>query len=77
MASMTIRQIDEDLKERLKKQATEKGVSMEAEARRILREGVRPRSVLEVIQDALGPDWEGVDFELPPRGPDREPPDFD
>jgi len=76
MASMTIRQIDEDLKERLKQQAAGKGVSMEAEARRILAEGVRPRSAGEVIREALGEDWEGIDFDIP-RTPDRPPPDFD
>ena len=76
MGSMTIRQIDDDLKARLKKQATEKGVSMEAEARRILKEGVREKSAWEAIQEALGPDWEGVEFELPPRGPDNRIPDF-
>lgn len=76
MAAITIRDLDDDLKERLKKQAAEKGVSMEAEARRILKEGVREKSAWEAIREALGPDWEGVEFEIPPRGPDRRVPDF-
>jgi antitoxin FitA len=42
MGSMTIRNIDDEFKARLRVQAARNGVSMESEARRILREGVRP-----------------------------------
>lgn len=45
MEPMTIRHMGEDLKERLKKHTAEKGVSMAAEARRMLKEGVRPQRV--------------------------------
>ncbi len=41
MASMTIRQLDEDLKQRLRLRAASNGRSMEDEARTILRAGGR------------------------------------
>lgn len=48
MASMTIRNIGDDVKAGLRERAARKGVSMESEARAILREavGVRPRPQL-------------------------------
>jgi len=77
MASMTIRDLEDGVKERLRKRAREKGISMEAEVRNVLSESVRPKSVLEAINDALGPDWEGIDFEIPCDVVERPPPDFD
>jgi len=77
MASMTIRDLEDGVKERLRKRAREKGISMEAEVRNVLSESVRPKSVLEAINDALGPDWEGIDFEIPYDVVERPPPDFD
>ena len=77
MATITVRNVEDDVKERLKEQAAEKGVSMEAEVRRILKDSVREKSAWEAIQEALGPDWKGVDFELPPRIPDNRVPDFE
>ena len=44
MATLTIRQLDDDLKQKLRIQAAENGRSMEAEAREILRKGVDLRS---------------------------------
>lgn len=82
MSSITIRNLDPALKERLRVRAAEHGHSMEAEARRILQNTLsapprRPgRSLYERIHDrfaALG----GIDLELPSRGPGREPPGFD
>ena len=82
MASITIRNLDPAVKERLRVRAAEHGHSMEAEARRILQttlKGVvkKPgRSFYDRIHDrfaAIG----GVDLELPPREPGREPPRFD
>ena len=53
--------------------------SMEAEARLILREALERkqsyRNLAEITRDYFGPD-NGVDLELPPRGPGREPPSF-
>jgi len=81
MASITIRNLDDDLKSRLRVRAAHHGRSMEDEARAILR------SVLATGRDtggnlaasihrrftALG----GADLQIAPREPIREPPDFD
>ena len=80
MASITIRNLDDNLKRRLRIRAAEHGRSMEEEAREIIRQGVGspvgPENLGEVIQRrfaALG----GVDLPLPPREPMPEPPRFD
>ena len=82
MSSITIRNLDPALKERLRVRAAEHGHSMEAEARRILLTTLKGapkkpgRSLYDRIHDrfaAIG----GVDLELPPRAPGREPPRFD
>lgn len=77
MASITIRNLDDDLKLRLRIRAAEHGRSMEEEARDILRrvmaEAPPPRNLAAAIRGrfaALG----GVELELPPREPIREPP---
>ncbi|MDT8858507.1 plasmid stabilization protein [Paracoccaceae bacterium Fryx2] len=44
MASITIRNLDDDLKRRLRVRAAENGRSMEAEMREILRHAVSPPS---------------------------------
>ena len=78
MASITIRNLDDDVKRSLRVRAAEHGRSMEEEARAILREAVaRPRSgdlgaAIHRRFAALG----GVDLDLPARGPGRTPPDF-
>lgn len=78
MASITIRNLDEGVKMRMR--AAEHGRSMEEEARPILRDvvGCKPsrRNLVEVVRSHFGPD-NGVDLELPPRGPGREPRSFD
>lgn len=43
MASITIRKLDDSLKKNLRRQAAENGRSIEAEAREILRSGVRKK----------------------------------
>ncbi|MGN6651925.1 FitA-like ribbon-helix-helix domain-containing protein [Trinickia sp.] len=72
MASMTIRNIDEQLKSRLRVQAAHHGRSMEDEARDILRaalstegEGGR-QSLIESIRSRISP-LGGVDLDLPAR----------
>lgn len=77
MASITIRNLEDDLKRRLRVRAAEHGRSMEEEAREILREVVAasapPRDLAAAIRSrvaALG----GVELELPVREPMREPP---
>ena len=56
------------------------GRSMEEEARLILREAVGdnsgPQDLASIIRDCFAP-YGGVDLELPPREPAREPPRFD
>jgi antitoxin FitA len=81
MASLTIRNLDPTLKERLRIRAAEHGHSMEAEARRILADAMaaeRPPEVnlAEAIRRRFAP-FGGVELELPPRLPDRDPPRFD
>ena len=81
MAAMTIRNIDEAIKSRLRLRAAMHGRSMEDEARDILRsalstENPKPRNLADAIHArfaALG----GVDLPEVPREPIRPPPDFD
>lgn len=80
MASITIGNLDEDTKTRLRKRAAGNGRSMEEEAPLILQDAVgrKPgsRSLAESIRARIAP-LGGVDLELPPRDPGREPPIFD
>jgi plasmid stability protein len=82
MATMTIRNFDDDLKTRLRIRAARHGHSMEEEARRILRAILtRPdedQSGASLYADirALVEPFGGIELELPPREPAREPPDF-
>ncbi|MFC7395706.1 plasmid stabilization protein [Chelatococcus sp. GCM10030263] len=80
MASMTIRNIDDRLKARLRLRAAAHGRSMEDEARYILRaalsaEAPGPRNLAEVIRARLAPTG-GVVLDIPPREPIRDPVDF-
>ena len=80
MASITIRNLDDDVKTRLRVRAAEHHRSMEEEARLILREAVDgsrtgPRDLTAFTRECFAP-LGGVELELPPRGPMREPPDF-
>lgn len=80
MASITIRNLDEPLKSRLRIQAAIHGRSMEEEARDILRaalnqEARRPTNLAAAIHARFAP-LGGVDLPKVPREPMREPPDF-
>ncbi len=80
MASITVRNLDEDLKRRLRIRAAEHGRSMEQEVREILRaaldEGELPvRNIGTAIHELFKP-LGGVDLEISPREPMREPPRF-
>jgi len=80
MAAITVRSLDEHVKERLRVRAARHGRSMEAEVRSILTEAVREEdrhtNLAEALLDTFGR-LGGVDLELPPRDiPDREPLDF-
>ena len=82
MSSLTIRNLDSAIKERLRVRAAEHGHSMEAEARRILQtaltapERTSGCNLYERIHARFAP-LGGVDLELPERAPVREPPRFD
>ena len=76
MAAIVVRDLEDDVKERIKARAAEKGVSMEAEVRAILTESVAPRSLLDLTRECMGSDWEGIDIELPSRA-DRDDPVLD
>lgn len=80
MALLTIRNLDDDVKEGLRVRAARNKRSMEAEARAILGEVVK-RAPAEPANFAL---WvrrrfKGleVDLPIPPRSPGRKPPTFD
>ena len=81
-ASITIRNLDPAIKERLRVRAAQHGHSMEAEARRILQTALAPqegpptRHLYDRVRARFAP-LGGVDLELPPREPAREPPRFD
>ena len=80
LASITVRNLDDEVKRKLRIRAAEHGCSMEAEVREILTQAVydvpKPRKGLDTrIHErfnAIG----GIDLELPERGPMREPPQY-
>lgn len=84
MATMTIRNLDDDVKARLRVQAAKHGRSMEEEARNLLRDALSAKPKPKAgggaawIADirALVEPFGGIELELPPREPAREPPDF-
>ena len=80
MGSLTIRNIDDAVKHRLRVRAAEHGRSMEEEVREILRQavggGASARDLGQAIHRrfaALG----SVELDVPPRAPMREPPSFE
>lgn len=82
MSSITIRNLDPAIKERLRTRAAEHGHSMAAEARSILQSSLAvsaspPASNLYARIRALVEPLGGIDLEPPPREPGREPPTFE
>ena len=80
MASITIRNLDEGLKQRLRVRAAERNHSMEDEARDILRmalarEPASGKHVVDVIRQLIEP-LGGVDLPVPSRGSMRKLPTF-
>ena len=81
MASITVRNLDEGLKRRLRIRAAENGKSMEQEVRDILRvaldeEFPSGKEFIDRIRARFA-EFGGVELELPPRELAREPPKFD
>ncbi len=81
MAVLTIRRLDDAVKARLRIRAAQNGRSMEEEARLIIEQGLTQvreapaANLYEAIRRHIEP-LGGVELEIPPRGPGREPPDF-
>lgn len=73
MAAITIRDLDDSVKERLRVQAAENGRSMEAEARAILEAATarpaRPKNIAVALME-IGRKYGPI--ELPPRDPAME-----
>ncbi len=81
MASITIRNLDDALKKRLRIRAAENDRSMEDEVREILRTALSARNeppvnLADAIRKRFGP-LRGVDLPPVPREPMREPPTFE
>ena len=80
MASITIRNLDDDVKTRLRVRAAEHHRSVEEEVRIILRDVVNdgraaPRDLAKFTRECFAP-LGGAELELPTRVAMREPPDF-
>jgi len=80
MGAITIRNVDDALKKRLRVQAALHGRSMEEEARAILRTALSrepggPENLGSGLHALFEP-YGGVDLDIPPREPMREPPRF-
>jgi plasmid stability protein len=80
VAALTIRQLDEKTKARLRVRAAHHGRSMEEEAREILRSALRAspaenENLVDAIRRRFAK-YGGVELEIPPRDAVREPPDF-
>jgi len=83
MSSITIEDVDEDLRRRLQRRAANHGRSVEVEARDILRsalaaeeKGPAPGNLAEAIRAIVEP-LGGVELDIPPRGPVRNLPRFE
>jgi antitoxin FitA len=80
MSSITIRNLESSVKNRLRMRAARHRRSMEKEARDILRAALaekthNPANLFEAIRRRIG-SLEGVELDIPRRGPLREPPRF-
>jgi plasmid stability protein len=80
MASITIRNLDQAIRARLRRRAARHDRSVEEEAREILRTAlcVEPGPTCDLaaaIRRRLAP-WGGVELPTPERDPMREPPGF-
>jgi plasmid stability protein len=81
MAGITIRNLEDGLKRRLRIRVADHGLSMEEEVRQILRAALKqelavPSNLASAIRARFAP-LGGVELDLPPREPIREAPRFD
>ncbi len=83
MTEITIKDIDDDLRQRLKQRAAQHGRSLQAEARDILRDALStepsaavPGNIAVAIRAIIEP-LGGVELEPFPRQPIREPLSFE
>ena len=80
MATLTIRQLDEKTKTRLRVHAAHHGRSMKEETREILRSALRASPAgKQNLSEAVPPrfaEFGGLELELPPRDAAREVPEF-
>ncbi|ONM47553.1 FitA-like ribbon-helix-helix domain-containing protein [Nocardia donostiensis] len=67
MASITVREPDPEVKERLRRRAAAHGRSMEAEARAILSDAVRPKRLLRELYDRTRPYADAEGLPIPER----------
>jgi len=79
--SITVRKIDESVKRKLRMRAASEGHSLEEEIRQILSKAAEqtpstPVNLAQAIMDIVDPIG-GIELDLPPRTPEREPPRFD
>ena len=78
MASLTIRNLDDGLKARLRIRAAQHGRSMEEEARQLIGEALKPESTAaatlsDIALSLFGP-AHGIELQLAPRGATRDLP---
>ena len=72
MASLSIRKLDDETMEKLRARAAQHGVSMEEEARRIIRLAVSsPQRLGDYAVDLFSPAYGKVELPLPPREADE------
>lgn len=79
MADVSVRGLDDQVKERLRLRAAHNGRSMEAEIREILTDAVRPPGEPATFVEALIAAAQavgGVDLDIPPRRDMPRVPDF-
>ncbi len=81
MATITVRNLDERLRQRLRLRAAQHGHSLEEEVHDILRAALgqekTPVKNLGTALHELFKPFGGVELDIPPREPMREPPRFD
>ena len=81
MATITVRNLDESLQQHLRLRAAQHGHSLEEEVHDILRAALgqekAPVKNLGTALHELFKPFGGVELDIPPREPMREPPRFD